>query len=119
MMMTSNMAKSYMTATARVRALTAYKDFLTLRKDADPDIPVLKQALRDTPAFHPRHVDVGGWPVSKDEQKSIAWTSARTRRYQCAENFAWLPLPARVSLDKTFANANGYSLWPTQHRVNP
>jgi eukaryotic-like serine/threonine-protein kinase len=29
---------------ARVRALTAYKDFLTLWKDADPDIPVLKQA---------------------------------------------------------------------------
>jgi serine/threonine protein kinase/tetratricopeptide (TPR) repeat protein len=29
---------------ARVRALTAYKDFLTLWKDADPDIPILKQA---------------------------------------------------------------------------
>src|SRR5882724_8680292 len=29
---------------ARVRALTAYKDFLTLWKDADSDIPVLKQA---------------------------------------------------------------------------
>jgi len=29
---------------ARVRALGAYKDFLTLWKDADPDIPVLKQA---------------------------------------------------------------------------
>ncbi len=29
---------------ARVRALTAYKDFLTLWKDADPDIPVLKEA---------------------------------------------------------------------------
>jgi hypothetical protein len=28
----------------RVRALTAYKDFLTLWKDADPDIPILKQA---------------------------------------------------------------------------
>ena len=28
----------------RVRALAAYKDFLTLWKDADPDIPVLKQA---------------------------------------------------------------------------
>jgi hypothetical protein len=29
---------------ARVRALTAYKDFLTLWKDADPDpdIPILK-----------------------------------------------------------------------------
>ena len=29
---------------ARVRALATYKDFLTLWKDADPDIPVLKQA---------------------------------------------------------------------------
>ncbi|MGA9391340.1 MAG: protein kinase [Candidatus Sulfotelmatobacter sp.] len=29
---------------ARVRALAAYKDFLTLWKHADPDIPVLKQA---------------------------------------------------------------------------
>jgi tetratricopeptide (TPR) repeat protein len=32
------------TDAARVRALTAYKDFLTLWKDADPDIPILKQA---------------------------------------------------------------------------
>jgi len=29
---------------ARVRALTAYKDFLTLWKDADPGIPILQQA---------------------------------------------------------------------------
>ncbi len=29
---------------ARVRALVAYKDFLTLWKNADPDIPILKQA---------------------------------------------------------------------------
>ena len=29
---------------ARVRALTAYKDFLTLWKGADPDIPILRQA---------------------------------------------------------------------------
>jgi hypothetical protein len=29
---------------ARVRALTAYKDFLTLWKDAAPDIPILKEA---------------------------------------------------------------------------
>jgi eukaryotic-like serine/threonine-protein kinase len=29
---------------ARVRALTAYKEFLTLWKDADADIPILKQA---------------------------------------------------------------------------
>ena len=29
---------------ARTRALAAYKDFLTLWKDADPDIPIMKQA---------------------------------------------------------------------------
>jgi len=29
---------------ARVRALVAYKEFLTLWKDADPDIPILKEA---------------------------------------------------------------------------
>jgi eukaryotic-like serine/threonine-protein kinase len=29
---------------ARVRALASYKDFLTLWKDVDPDIPILKQA---------------------------------------------------------------------------
>jgi eukaryotic-like serine/threonine-protein kinase len=29
---------------ARVRALAAYKDFLTLCKDPDPDIPILKEA---------------------------------------------------------------------------
>ena len=29
---------------AAVRALAAYKDFLTLWKDADPDIPILKEA---------------------------------------------------------------------------
>jgi hypothetical protein len=29
---------------ARFRALAAYKDFLTLWKDADPDTPIYKQA---------------------------------------------------------------------------
>ena len=29
---------------ARVRALAAYKEFLTLWKDADPDIPILKRS---------------------------------------------------------------------------
>jgi hypothetical protein len=41
----SLLAKSSLGAdAARVRALAAYKDFLTLWKDADPDIPILKQA---------------------------------------------------------------------------
>ena len=31
----------------RVQALAAYKDFLTLWKDADPDIPILKQAMAE------------------------------------------------------------------------
>jgi len=29
---------------ARVRAVSGYKEFLALWKDADPDIPILKQA---------------------------------------------------------------------------
>jgi len=29
---------------ARVRALAAYRDFLTLWKDADPEVPIYKQA---------------------------------------------------------------------------
>jgi len=32
---------------ACVRALAAYKDFLTLWKDADPDVPILKEAQRE------------------------------------------------------------------------
>jgi DNA-binding winged helix-turn-helix (wHTH) protein/tetratricopeptide (TPR) repeat protein len=32
---------------ARVRALAAYKDFLTLWKDADPDIPIYNEAKRE------------------------------------------------------------------------
>jgi len=37
-------AQSADAGAARVRALAAYKDFLTLWKDADPDIPILKEA---------------------------------------------------------------------------
>ena len=32
---------------ANVRALAAYKDFLSLWKDADPDVPILRQAKRE------------------------------------------------------------------------
>jgi hypothetical protein len=31
-----------------IRALAAYKDFLTLWKDTDPDIPILKQAKAES-----------------------------------------------------------------------
>ena len=34
-------------ALARFRALAAYKDFLTLWKDADPDIPVYAEAKQE------------------------------------------------------------------------
>jgi tetratricopeptide (TPR) repeat protein len=37
---------------ARVRALAAYKDFLTLWKDADPDIPILEQAKAEYAKLH-------------------------------------------------------------------
>jgi len=37
---------------ARTRALAAYKDFLTLWKDADPDIPILKQAKAEYAMLH-------------------------------------------------------------------
>jgi tetratricopeptide (TPR) repeat protein len=40
----TSQAQSADAAAARVRALAAYKDFLTLWKGADPDIPILKQA---------------------------------------------------------------------------
>jgi serine/threonine protein kinase/tetratricopeptide (TPR) repeat protein len=37
---------------ARIRALAAYKDFLTLWKDADPDTPILKQAKAEFAKLH-------------------------------------------------------------------
>ncbi|HEU4415145.1 MAG TPA: winged helix-turn-helix domain-containing protein [Candidatus Angelobacter sp.] len=39
-------------AAARGRALAAYNDFLTLWKDADPDIPILKQAQAEYAKLH-------------------------------------------------------------------
>jgi eukaryotic-like serine/threonine-protein kinase len=38
---------------AHIRALAAYKDFLTLWKDADPDIPVLKEAKAEYAKLQP------------------------------------------------------------------
>ncbi len=39
-------------ALARARALAAYQDFLTLWKDADPNIPILKQANAESTKLH-------------------------------------------------------------------
>ena len=38
------LARAYAMQGDTVKARTAYQDFLTLWKDADPDIPILKQA---------------------------------------------------------------------------
>ena len=38
------LGRAYVLAGDKDKARGAYKDFLTLWKDADPDIPVLKQA---------------------------------------------------------------------------
>jgi len=38
------MARAYALQGDTAKALAAYQDFLTLWKDADPDIPILKQA---------------------------------------------------------------------------
>jgi len=37
---------------ARVRALTAYKEFLTVWKDADPDVPIFKEAKAEYAKLH-------------------------------------------------------------------
>jgi hypothetical protein len=37
-------ARAYVLSGDKVKARTSYADFLTLWKDADPDIPVLKEA---------------------------------------------------------------------------
>jgi hypothetical protein len=38
------LARAYALQGDTLKARTAYQDFLTLWKDADPDIPILKQA---------------------------------------------------------------------------
>ncbi|MFZ0731470.1 MAG: hypothetical protein WAM79_04005 [Candidatus Sulfotelmatobacter sp.] len=39
-----NLARAYAISGDREKAKLAYEQFLTLWKDADPDIPILKQA---------------------------------------------------------------------------
>jgi hypothetical protein len=53
---------------ARVRALAAYKDFLTVWKDADPDIPILKQAKAEYAKLTPH--------TQADESLSVATAPA-------------------------------------------
>lgn len=38
------LGRAYVLSGDKVKAKSAYQDFLTLWKDADPDIPILKQA---------------------------------------------------------------------------
>jgi eukaryotic-like serine/threonine-protein kinase len=38
------LGRAYVLTGDKTNALAAYKDFLTLWKDADPDIPILKEA---------------------------------------------------------------------------
>jgi eukaryotic-like serine/threonine-protein kinase len=38
------LARAYAMQADTVKARTAYQDFFTLWKDADPDVPILKQA---------------------------------------------------------------------------
>ena len=38
------LARAYVLQSDSAKARAAYQDFLTLWKDADPDIPILKQA---------------------------------------------------------------------------
>jgi len=41
------LARAYATAGESAKAKAAYQDFFALWKDADPDVPVLKQAKAD------------------------------------------------------------------------
>ena len=41
-----------MTAEVNAKARTAYQDFFALWKDADPDIPVLKEAQAEYAKLH-------------------------------------------------------------------
>jgi eukaryotic-like serine/threonine-protein kinase len=41
------LGRAYALSGDKTKAQAAYQDFLTLWKDADPDIPILKQAKRE------------------------------------------------------------------------
>jgi hypothetical protein len=46
------MARAYSLSGDQSKARTAYQDFLALWKDADPDIPILKQAKSEYASLH-------------------------------------------------------------------
>jgi hypothetical protein len=54
---------------ARVRALAAYKDFLTSWKDADPNIPILKEAKAEYAKLHSAVVP---YPESRRLRESLS-----------------------------------------------
>jgi hypothetical protein len=43
------LGRAYAISGENARARTAYQDFLVLWKDADPDVPILKQAKAEYP----------------------------------------------------------------------
>jgi len=45
-------ARAYALSGDQSKARSAYQDFLALWKDADPDIPILKQASSEYAALH-------------------------------------------------------------------
>ena len=49
---------------ARVRALAAYKDFFTLWRNADPDIPILKEAEAEYTKLKCWQIVGRSWPRS-------------------------------------------------------
>jgi tetratricopeptide (TPR) repeat protein len=46
------LGRAYALSGAKSKAISAYQDFLTLWKDADPDIPILKQARAEYANLH-------------------------------------------------------------------
>ena len=46
------LGRAYVLSGDTTNAIAAYQDFLTLWKDADPDIPILKQAKAEYATLH-------------------------------------------------------------------
>jgi hypothetical protein len=46
------LARAYVLSGDTAKARTAYQDFFTLWKDADPDIPILKEAKAEYAKLH-------------------------------------------------------------------